>query len=219
MERSIDAVLFDLDGLMVDTESISGNAWRLAGQELGVVVPEEMILGMVGLSVTLSVAYAARYLGDSALAEQLSQAGRRHYHRQLQEGELNLKNGIENVLDWVVSVELPRAVATSTQRKLADIKLQRTGLSRYFDVTVAGDEVEHPKPHPDIYLTAARRLKVAPERCLVLEDSLYGMQAALAAGMRVIVVPDMVTPPAHATTGALAVCADLHQALTLLRQL
>lgn len=219
MKPSMQAILFDMDGLMIDTESISGQSWLRAADEVGVEIPEAVILGMVGLSVTKSLDYVAQHFQDRTLAETLSQHCRHHYRELLTHGELKLKSGIIEVLDWVESRELPRAVATSTQRQMCDLKLRRSGLGPYFQHTVAGDEVANTKPAPDVYLAAASRLQIDPQHCVVLEDSLTGMQAGLAAGMRVILVPDMVKPQAHQTTGALAVCDDLHQALELLKTL
>ncbi|MDF0605618.1 HAD family phosphatase [Neisseriaceae bacterium TC5R-5] len=218
MPQHYDAVLFDMDGLMIDTEQISCESWRRAGQELNIPVAEEMLLGLVGLAMGRCLDYASDYLGDREQARLLQQEGRRHYWQMLEQDEIPLKKGIEEVLDWVVSQPLPRAVATSTQRRLADIKLSRSGLARYFSHSVAGDEVARTKPDPDIYLAAAKLLGVAPQRCMVLEDSVYGLQAALAAGMPVILVPDLVIPPAAVSRQALAVCQDLHQALVVLQQ-
>lgn len=219
MKTNMQAILFDMDGLMIDTESVSGQSWLRAAEEVGVAIPEHVILGMVGLSVHKSLDYVAAHFQDRALAETLSQHCRRHYRDLLSHGELQLKPGIIEVLQWVEEQALPHAVATSTQRQMCDLKLQRTGLGRYFQHTVAGDEVANTKPAPDVYLAAATRLGINPAECIVLEDSLTGMQAGLAAGMPVILVPDMVLPAVEQTREALAVCQDLHQALTLLKTL
>lgn len=219
MKASMQAVLFDMDGLMIDTESISGQAWLRAAEEVGVDIPEAVILGMVGLSVGKSLEHVADHFQDRTLAETLSQHCRHHYRELLTHGELRLKTGIIEMLDWVESRALPHAVATSTQRQMCELKLRRSGLGRYFQHSVAGDEVANTKPAPDVYLAAAARLGARPADCVVLEDSLTGMHAGLAAGMRVILVPDMVKPEAQQTSGALAVCQDLHQALALLKTL
>jgi len=219
MNANMQAILFDMDGLMIDTESVSGHAWLRAAAEVGVAIPEQVILGMVGLSVNKCLDHVAAHFQDRSLAEKLSQRCRHHYHELMSTGELRLKPGIIEVLDWVQSQAIPHAVATSTQRLMCDIKLQRTGLGPYFQHTVAGDEVANTKPAPDVYLAAAALLDITPAACVVLEDSLIGMRAALAAGMRVILVPDMLQPAAHETSDALAVCEDLHQALALLQTL
>lgn len=219
MPQSYDAILFDMDGLMIDTERISMESWRRAADELDMALSDQLLLDMVGLSMRRCTEFLSQRLDSHDNAVALQNVGRRHYWQMLEHEDIPLKTGIEALLDWADAQALPRAVATSTQRQLADIKLGRTGLSRYFDTVVAGDEVAHTKPAPDVYLAAARKLGVDPLRCVVLEDSIYGLHAGVAAGMRVILVPDLVTPPADQTHHALAVCQDLHQALDVLQQL
>lgn len=219
MNRSFDALLFDMDGLMLDTETLSCAATRRAGAELGIQIDDAMLMGMVGLSEARCTRYIAEYLADEELAARLQQTSRASYRRMLEEEEIPLKPGIIELLDWAESQGIPRAVATSTRRAVADVKLARSGLARYFQHTIAGDEVARTKPEPDIYLATAALLGAAPERCIVLEDSPYGMQAGVAAGARVILVPDLIAPSETQRAQALAACGDLHQALALLRTL
>ncbi|MBX9297836.1 HAD family phosphatase [Chromobacterium vaccinii] len=219
MNRSFDALLFDMDGLMLDTETLSCVATRRAGAELGIQIDDAMLMGMVGLSEARCTRYIAEYLANEELAAQLQQTSRAGYRRMLEHEEIPLKPGIVELLDWAGNQGIPRAVATSTRRAVADVKLARSGLARYFRHTIAGDEVARTKPEPDIYLAAAALLGAAPERCIVLEDSPYGMQAGVAAGSRVILVPDLIEPLETQRAQALAVCGDLHQALALLRTL
>ncbi|AXK39998.1 HAD family hydrolase [Crenobacter cavernae] len=212
-----DALLFDLDGLMIDSERVGADSWRLAGADLGHEVDEALLAALAGLSVTRSEAVVAQFLGDETLARALHMQSRAHYQRLVHEGEIPLKPGIEALLSWARDADVPRAVATSTMREMADVKLARSGLIRFFEATVAGDEVSETKPAPDVYLAAAARLNVEPARCLVLEDSYYGVLAARAAGMQVILVPDGTPPDEETVAKALAVCSDLNEALSLLR--
>lgn len=219
MEQRLSTLLFDLDGLMIDSERIGHDSWRKAGIELGVPITEALLDGLVGLAHSRTEAFATSVLGDAELAKALRLASSRYYWRTLEEEEIPLKTGIGPLLEWVAANNIPRAVATSTQRTLADLKLKRSGLQQYFSVTVAGDEVTHTKPAPDLYLAAAAKLGVAPGSCIVLEDSLYGLQAGRAAGMQVILVPDLAKPEDSHVSEALAVCEDLHQALEVLKPL
>ncbi|WP_047243765.1 HAD family hydrolase [Chromobacterium subtsugae] len=219
MSRSFDALLFDMDGLMLDTERISNETWRRAGAELGIEIKEEMLDAMVGLSFKDCVDFVAEYLDDAEAADRLQLGSDKHYQHILRHEPIPLKTGILELLRWAEQQGIPRAVATSTQRFKADLKLTRSGLDAFFDITVAGDEVPRAKPAPDVYHAAASRLGVAPQRCLVLEDSRFGLQAGVAAGARVILVPDLLTPSAEDRASALAVCGDLHQALELIRAL
>jgi len=212
-------LLFDLDGLMIDSERIGHDSWRKAGVELGVPVSDALLDGLVGLAHGRTEAFATSVLGDADLARALRSASSRHYWHTLEHEEIPLKTGIHELLSWVAAQNITRAVATSTQRTLLDLKLARSGLQQYFSVTVAGDEVTHTKPAPDLYPSAAAKLGVAPERCIVLEDSIYGLQAGRAAGMQVILVPDLAKPEDVHVSEAQAVCEDLHQALTALKPL
>ncbi|QEL55660.1 HAD family hydrolase [Chromobacterium paludis] len=219
MPRSFDALLFDMDGLMLDTERLSNETWRRAGAELGIEIREDMLQAMVGMSFQGCMRYVAEYLGDEEAADRLQKGSDKHYQHILRHEPIPLKAGILELLRWAEQNGIPRAVATSTQRLKADLKLGRSGLGAFFEITVAGDEVPRTKPAPDAYHAAAGRLGVAPQRCLVLEDSRMGLQAGVAAGARVILVPDLLTPSEDDRAAALAVCSDLHQALALIRTL
>lgn len=217
--RPFAALLFDMDGLMIDTEALSAQVWRQTAQEQGIALSQAQLQMMVGLSTERCLQYLADTLPDGHDVQAFGQLARQRYHQMLHQADIPLKPGILPLLDWCTQENLPRAVATATQRTLADLKLARTGLQRFFDHTVAGDEVAQSKPAPDVYLKAAQLLGVAPADCIVLEDSPHGAQAALAANMRVIVVPDLAPPPAHIAKQALAICQDLHAAQALLARL
>jgi len=218
MSRPFEAVLFDMDGLMIDSERMSLEAWRRAASELDMAgVDDTMLLGLIGLSVNRCVQRLETQLGDSVAALTLQRASSAIYWDMVEHETIPLKSGIETVLTWLEEHGVPRAVATSTQRSLVNIKLERCGLSRFFDAVVAGDEVARTKPAPDVYLAAAHKLGVDPDQCVVLEDSVYGMRAGLAAGMRVILVPDLVSPSAEDATRPHAVCGNLLEALDVLR--
>lgn len=212
------ALLFDMDGLMIDTEALSARAWQQAANDLGIALPDTHLQAMTGLATEHCIAYLQQALPDADVTC-LGQAARAIYHRALREDSLALKPGITALLRWCQQLGMPRCVATATQRTLADIKLARSGLAPYFSHCVCGDEVARSKPAPDVYLKAAELLGVPPAACIVLEDSRYGAQAALAAGMRVIVVPDRVQPDDDIQKQALAVCQDLFMAQALLADL
>lgn len=213
-----DAILLDMDGLMIDTEQLCADAWRQAAQQLGTEMGEDTLLALVGLNHEACLDYLRHDARLAPYLPALSGLNRSLYHQQLQYGEIALKPGIVALLDWLDSAAIPRAVGTATAGDLATLKLQRSGLAPYFEHVISASDVVHSKPAPDTYLLAAQRLAVAPARCIVLEDSAHGAQAALAAGMRVIIVPDLLQPPPALARQALAVCPDLFAAADLLRQ-
>ncbi|GGY19260.1 HAD family hydrolase [Paludibacterium paludis] len=218
MHHPLDAVIFDMDGLMIDSEAVSRDAWRDSAAQLAIPVSDELIHAMTGLAVKRCARLLeTRYAPEDA--RRLLERWRARYRERLDSEGIPLKPGIEAVLEWAHRFALPCAVASSTERALLDLKLGRTGLIRHFDATVAGDEVARTKPAPDLYLAAASRLGIAPERCVALEDSPIGMEAALAAGIRVIQVPDLLTASSELADRAVAVCATLNDALPVLQTL
>jgi len=205
---NIQAIIFDMDGLMIDSEPISRRAWQRAGDEFGFSISDEVYLSMVGRAVTEDREILLRAFGPDFPFETVNQRRLEHYCAFLEEG-LPLKPGVIELLDWVDAQGLPKAVGSSTRRELVLHKLALSGLLARFQTVVCADDVGRGKPAPDIFLEAARQLGISPSGCLVLEDAEAGVQAAQAAGMRVIVVPDMAQPSAQARAAALAVLPSL----------
>jgi len=204
------AVIFDMDGLMLDTEPLAARAWGEAAAALGVEFDMALALSMVGrnfgdCTAMVRAHYRANYPVDALL-------GRWHatYDAIVEREGLRLKPGVNELLDWLEANAIPRAVATSTRRDRARAKLARTSLLPRFQDLVGGDEVARGKPAPDIYAEAARRLGADPSQCLVLEDSEPGVRGALAAGMTLIMVPDLLPPSAGLVAIDLLVLPTLH---------
>ena len=212
----IDAILFDMDGLMLDTEQMCNQAWHEAAIELGTRMEEAVLANMIGLNHERCLDYLATLPAYAHYLPALPELNRQKYLHKLHHGDIPLKLGIVALLDWLTEKGIQRAVGTATESPLAKLKLARTGLDHYFEHIVTVCDVKHSKPAPDIYLEAARRVGKAPAQCLVLEDSPLGAQAALAAGMTVIVIPDLALPPANIQKQALAVCKDLFEAKALI---
>ncbi len=180
------AVIFDCDGVLVDSEPISVAAWRRALAQCGHDVGSDEFDDCLGRSRRDTYAYfaARRQLPDlEEFGEMLD--------REILPG---LEHELEAFPDAVIAVRelahhgVPLAVASSSQRQHLDIKLRVTDLARYFDFSIAGDEVSAGKPAPDLFLAAAGALGVSPDRCVVVEDSMPGVTAARTAGMRVVTV-------------------------------
>ena len=208
------AVIFDMDGLMIDSERSMLECWRVAAVEQELPLSDDTWLSMVGMHDAACTELLFRLLGEEK-AEQLVAGSKSRYDRLVEQG-LPLKPGLIELLEHLKACGVPLAVATSTRRERATIKLARCGLNGYFDHVVTGSDVVNPKPDPSIYLLAASHLGVRPEKCTAIEDSELGVRAAAAAGMSVIQVPDLL--PATALTRSLArVVASLHEARPLLQ--
>lgn len=198
----ISAVIFDVDGLMLDTERLAFGAWTKALEERGYHLEYPDYIKLVGRSVRdgediLKEVYGAGFPYYEVF-------GRRQ--KILEQGYLENgiphKPGLLGLLDFLKSKKVWLAVFTSGQRAVVQNKLAIAGLIDYFEVLVTADDVKSSKPSPEGFLLAASRLGVAPENCVVLEDSEPGVRAAKAAGMLPIMVPDLKQPDAG--TAALA---------------
>ncbi|MCP5536514.1 MAG: HAD family phosphatase [Akkermansiaceae bacterium] len=183
-----DAVIFDLDGTLVDSMPAHFIAWceALTKQDAGHVFPEDVFYAMGGRPTHDIVSELNGDLGLKMDPEEVAMDKRKAFLRHLHEVVI-----IEDVVNFAKSLrgKLPMAVATGGVRVEAEKVLQAVGLSDLFDEVVTASEVPCGKPAPDIYLEAAARLGVAPERCLAFEDAAAGMMAAQSAGMQVVCVP------------------------------
>lgn len=189
-----EAVIFDMDGLMIDSERVSIACWVQAAAELALPIDAAFWLQLVGLGDRDCERLLREHI-DAAQMQALYTRCHDLYEARTQRG-LPLRPGIMELLELLKQHDIPRAVATSTREPRASRKLAACGLLPYFAAVVTSSDVSHPKPAPDIYLLAAAKLGKAPARCLALEDSPAGTRAALAAGMTVIQVPDLVAPDA-----------------------
>jgi HAD superfamily hydrolase (TIGR01509 family) len=186
------AVIFDMDGLMLDSERAILDCFREAAAEQGADIEPEWWLGMTGRGDAVCRALLTDRVGTTATSELLGRGHARYV--AMAEAGLPHRPGVVALLDLLSLHAMPRAVATSTRAPLAQRKLEAAELLGYFDVVCTSSDVAHPKPAPDVYLLAAERLGVPPAQCLVLEDSPTGVRAALAAGMTVVQVPDLLAP-------------------------
>ncbi len=193
---AIGAVIFDMDGLLLDTEPVALRAWEHAARELAIEFDLGLCRQMIGRNFRdCSALIRARY-GDDYPVERLTQTWGASYDAIIADEGVSLKPGIHVLLDLLEERMIAAAVATSTRRERASAKLQNAGLMHRFAVLVGGDEVQAGKPAPDTFLLAAKRLGVAAARCVVLEDSEPGVMAAWAADMMPIMIPDLHPPSA-----------------------
>lgn len=202
------AVIFDMDGLMLDSERAINACMERAAHELGHALPGTLWLQMVGGNEPLCRRLLSAHIGEAGAVALLQRA--EGLYDAVADAGIDHRPGIVDVLELLVARGIPRAVATSTRRPLAMRKLAAAGLLPYFGAVCTSSDVALPKPAPDVYLLAASRLGVEPPHCLVLEDSPTGVRAALAAGMLPIQVPDLLEPDAetralrHRIVGSLA---------------
>lgn len=196
--QDIRAVIYDMDGLLLDTERLYKRAYQKAANELGYDFPDEFYVLMIGHRADASQRILREAMPAGAAVEDIIDAARRYYYTLIEDGGLTLKEGVAELLDFCDQRGLPMAVATSTHRRLTHDKLRAVKLLPRFKAILCGDQITHGKPAPDIHLAAAHALGIEPRYCLVLEDSPAGLQAAHAAGTIPVHIPDL-KPPTEKT--------------------
>jgi HAD superfamily hydrolase (TIGR01509 family) len=208
--------VFDMDGLLLDTEVLYREAMTAAAMSRGLDVPSAVFLRMIGLQGPDSDQVLRDHFGEAFDAAAFRADTFRCFH-DLAEAEVRLKGGVVELLDRMDELGLPRAIATSSGRASVERHLSQHGLLRRFDAVVANGDYARGKPHPEPYLLAAERLGVEPAGCLALEDSHNGVRSAAAAGMMTVMVPDLLDPTAEMRDLCVRIARDLHEVRDLLR--
>lgn len=213
LPRPVHAVVFDMDGLLVDTEVVYRDAMAEVAGQMGHPMSIEVFRAMIGLpdnTDLLTSHYGADFPVETFnarvldLAEEMILAG------------VALKAGVLEILDRLDELSLPRAIATSSSHRAVASHLGGSGVIPRFDTIVAKGDYARGKPAPDPYLTAAGRLGIEPGLCLALEDSHNGVRAAASAGMMTIMVPDLLDPTQEMHDLCVRIAADLHEVRELL---
>lgn len=205
------AVVFDMDGLLLDSERPLLESWVQAARELGRPFAPELLRNVLGRPGKDGVALFRAALGSDYPYEQVRARAKLLLEAAKAEGFV-VKLGAKALLERLRAEAIPMAVASSTRRPQVERHLTAAGLLPYFQALVGGDEVAHGKPAPDIFMLAAERLGVEPARCLVFEDSEHGARGASAAGMQVVIVPDLHPPSDEARALCLTVLETLSHA-------
>ena len=208
----IEAVIFDMDGLMLDTEPLYKAAWQQACAELGYELDDRGYADLIGLREQESEQELIERFGPGFPLTAFRRRWPELFHERAGTDGIPVKSGLIELLSLLEERGIARAVATSSHQRYADATLGLTGLAPRFAVVVAGDHVRRAKPAPDIYLEAARRLGAVPSRCIALEDSDRGLLAAQRAGMIPLLIPDLEPPSPEARAAAYRVLPSLHEA-------
>jgi beta-phosphoglucomutase len=202
-----DAVIFDMDGVLLDSGAHHRDAWRALLADLGVEPAPDFWRRTIGRPAEEAVAHLLDRPVDPDEAAALAWRKRAHYTRLAARGMLPVP-GAPAFVASLAEAGVPRAVATSASRRDVGTLLARIGVRRFFDVVVTADDVRWGKPDPEVYLRAAAGLGLPPRRCLVFEDSVVGVHAARSAGMRVIGLATAHTEPELVAAGAERAIAD-----------
>ena len=194
---SFDAVIFDADGTLFDTETLMYEVWVEIGRDMGLSITIPEYLHYVGLNRKAVLDVMRERIGpDFDGADFMVRCVARLSERIEEEG-VPLKPGVREILELLHQKGIPAGLATSTHRVRTDRRLELCGLGEYFSAVVTGDEVSKGKPDPEIYRAVCGELSVSPEACLAVEDSRNGILSAHHARLKVAMIPDMVPPTAE----------------------
>ncbi|MCR4890215.1 MAG: HAD family phosphatase [Ruminococcus sp.] len=210
----ITGAVFDMDGLMIDTEKLYLRYWKQAAADFGYDMQDEHVYAIRSLARKYSIPKLKSFFGEDFPTEDVRARRTELINAHIRDNGIELKKGLFELLDWLKAHGVKLAVATATPRERAEMYLKKINALDYFDAVICGDMITNGKPDPDIYLTAARELGLPPEQCAAFEDSPNGIKAAHSAGCHAVMIPDM-TPPDEEITPLLdAVYDDLEQAIS-----
>jgi HAD superfamily hydrolase (TIGR01509 family) len=208
-----------MDGLMLDSERIARIAWQEAVRRSGHELPDALFMQMIGRTKFDSIGLLTAAFGTDFNFERTYLECGVIYEKYIGQHGLPLKPGVRELLDDLTARKVPLGVATSTHNPVARQRLEQVGLLGYFATVVGGNEVTRGKPAPDIYLEAVRRLGINAAQSFALEDSHAGVSAAYAAGLKVIMVPDLVPATDELAQLTVLVAESLLEAQSYFRDL
>lgn len=220
MEKpTINAVIFDQDGLMFDTERMSEGIWYRVADELGIPIYDELLASIRGMNADDSYGLFREYYGDTVDIRAFRERKREVFLREVREKGVLVKPGLRKLLVWLREHGYRMAVATASREEYTRRNLEETGISEYFAAVTNCDMVKHAKPDPELFLKAAQMLNEKPEHCLVLEDSRKGLEAGLRGGFVTVMVPDIWQPTEELRGRLYRVCRSLDEVIPLLEEL
>ena len=209
----ISAAVFDMDGLMFDTERLVYENWQDMMDERGYDYDLEFFKQTVGKRKNeVQRIYFDRF-GDDFPYWELADLGKARYVERVKSEGMPIKKGLVELLTYLRERDIKIALATSTSRQTAQFNLDISDTARFFDSLVCGNDVVNGKPHPEVFLTAAKRLGAKPENCVAYEDSINGIISAHNAGMVTVMVPDYIAPTEEIKPMIDFLCEDLSQSI------
>ena len=212
------AAVFDMDGLMFDTERVAILAWDYAGEKMGLGKTGYMVYKTLGMNVKMSGQVWVKEFGAQYNEEDLWMYTREFMHDFYSKNRVPVKKGLYVLLDYLKNHGYKLAVASSTSQHGVERNLKDAGVFDYFDAVICGDMVTKSKPEPEIYLKACEALGAEPAEALALEDSRNGLLSAHRAGMKVIMVPDLWEADEEIKGFLWNMCEDLERVKEFLEQ-
>ncbi len=205
------AVVFDMDGVIFDSERLVMEGWKIIAEKYGYKDMEQVFYRCIGVNTAGTKEIVLAHYGQDFPYDEYKKETSRWFHERYDNGRLPLKKGVREILAYMKQAGVPVALASSTREAVVRQELSDAGLLEYFARVVGGDMVERSKPAPDIFLRACEELGVEPKEAIAIEDSFNGIRAADAAGMMPVMVPDLLPPDEEMRQRAFRIFEDLTQ--------
>lgn len=211
----IKGAIFDMDGLMFDSERLVCSIWQEMMDENGYKFNVDIFKNTIGLRQDKSKKFYTSLYGVDFDYDGFKIQSRQRFYKRIEKDGVPIKKGLFELLDFLKDNNIKMAVATSTSAKTALKVIKKAGVYDYFDSFVCGDDVKNGKPHPEVFLTAAERIGVPPEECIAFEDSINGIKSAFAANMTTVMVPDFLQPTDEIKNEISFLCNSLDEAIDI----
>lgn len=206
---SVKAVIFDMDGVLFDTERLCMDSWLAVAGEQGIPDMETFFPTCIGRNLSDTKRLFYEFYGEAYDYERFRKQASAWFHNYVKQNGIPMKTGVRELLDFLRGGGYVIGLASSTSRPSVEGLLERAGIREYFQSLTTGDMVEHSKPCPDIYLMACQSLGVDPAQAMAIEDSPNGIRAARSAGMLPVMVPDLIAPDQEMREKSALICRDL----------
>lgn len=214
-----EAVIFDLDGLLLDTEIISKRAWTEAALEFGFSISDPLYENVIGITEIDTMAIFTHALGNDFPAKKVNKRRLEIINEIIDREGVHIKPGYNQLISYLNARKIKKAIATSSSYEFAVKKMKKAGILTDLDFFSTGDKVARGKPEPDVFLDAAKGLGINPSLCIAFEDSDDGTTAATRAGMKVFVVPDLKIPNQESNKNAYRIIKKLDDSIPLLDEM
>lgn len=202
-------VIFDMDGVIFDTENLCLKSWEYAAEQDGIEGISDVFKSVIGTTYVRTKEIVLGHYGEDFPYEEFRKRAGEYFYGYEQKYGMPIKPGVFEIMNWLKENGYTIGLASSTARVNVERELKGAGLFEYFDSITCGDSVKKSKPEPDIYLKACKSLGVRPEDCYAIEDSINGVISAYRAGINTIMVPDMLQPDEETEKKLTAKCGSL----------
>ena len=216
---TVQGIIFDMDGLMFDTEKVGYKHMLNIVSANGYDMPKSVLNKTIGVNKKTAIQIFKKYLGKSFPAERLLQEKRKIVNIDLEKNGVPVKEGLYEILSHLEENNIKKAVATSSYREVVENVLQKTNVYKRFDTIVCGDEIKNSKTEPDIFLKAYEKLNLPKENILILEDSPMGILAAYRAGIKSIMIPDILPADEQSKDMYFKKCKSLLEVISVLKKM